>query len=400
MKFVLRKQCFSYSRVGLLCFESISNNDNNVKTEKDYSTPICLQYTINRSVPHIVCELLQDLNDDNCPLLLPLPTTLLMNESLRKFNTKFNGIKSGITRFAGFQTWRPTIVSVHDPLSAIRTHQNSVEGIGMYCRGGKHTVNSSKLIDVMSNFRPDAYQALCDSDTPFETSNKRIQRSVDRSLYLLEECINKQKDAEILCKTSVLGTIEGGFNLKARMKSVEETASKEVDGFVIDGFHTYGQQIADNFDLNGVQPILKQIIENLPKDKPKAMFGALTPLLIMKLIANGIDIFDSSYATVMTEKGFALQEIIDLKQMKISDKTIDLNHKQYKEDFGPLEELCECYSCSNHFSRAYINHLLNASEMLAKVLLMFHNLHVFYQFFRTVRLILEEEKFEEIIKKL
>ena len=399
MKFVLRKQRFSHSRIGLLSFEC-NSNENHLKTCTEFSTPICLQYTINGSVPHIVSELLEDLNDDNCPLLLPLRTTLLMNESLRKFNDKYNGVKSGIAKFIGLQNWRPTIVSINDPLSAIRAHQNTVEGIGLYCRGGKQTVNSSKLIDVMTNFRPDAYQALCDSDTPYDTSNKRINRSVERSLYLLEECINKQKESEILSETPVLGTIEGGFDLKARLKSVKETASQEVSGFVIDGFHTYGPQITQNFDFKRIEPILTEVIENLPKDKPKAMFGALTPILILKLIANGIDIFDSSYATVVTEKGIALQQIIDLKQMKISSKTIELNDKHFKEDFGQLGDGCECYTCSNHFSRAYINHLLNASEMLAKVLLMFHNLHVFYQFFRTIRLILEEEKFEELLKKL
>ena len=398
MKFVLRKQCLSHSRLGLLSFESVSNED--LKTSKEFLTPICLQYTINGTVPHIVSDLLEDLNDDNSPLLLPLPSTLLMNESLRHFNDKFKGLKSGIVKFIGLQKWRPTVVSIQDPLIAIRPFQNKSEGIGIYCRGGLQTVNSTKLIDVMTNMRPEAYQALCDSDTPSETSNKRISKSVERSLYLLEECINKQKDSEVLSKTSILATIEGGLNLKARIKSVTETASKEVEGFVIDGFHIYGEQIAENMDFSVIKPILTEIISNLPKDKPKLMFGALTPNLIIKLIANGIDVFDSSYATVMSEKGFALQKIIDLNQMKVSSETIDLNSKQFKEDFGPLEDDCRCYSCSNNFSRAYVNHLLNASEMLAKTLLMFHNLHVFYEFFRSVRLSLEDNKFEELVKKL
>ena len=397
MKFVLRNNNLNKSsRLGLLSFET------NAKTTKEYSTPICLQYTINGSVPHIVSHLLDDLNDDKSPLLIPLPSTLLMNESIRNFNTKFDGLKSGIIGFTGFSEWRPSLVSIQDPLSAIRSGQNSVEGIGVFCRGGKQTVNSSRLIDVMANFRPDAYQALCDSDTPLNASNKRISKSVERSDYFLEECIEKHNECQQLnCeKTSILATIEGGFSLKARIKSVKESILKCVDGFVIDGFHSYGPEVETQLDFVSVKPLLNEIIKGLPEDKPKLMFGALPPNLILRLIENGIDIFDSSYASVMTEKGFALQQIIDLKLLKVNNNTLDLNSKIFKEDFSPIDSNCQCYSCSNGFSRAYINHLLNTSEMLAKVLLMFHNLHTFYEFFRTIRLLLEEEKFYQLLNKL
>ena len=400
MNFIVKKQCFGPSRLGLLSFDSTAI-EHIPKTDRQFWTPLCLQYTINGSVPHIVSEMLEDLNDDSSPLLLPLPTTLLMNESLRNFNAKSES-KSGIVKFIGLKKWRPTIVSIHDPLLSIRTLQNSVEGIGLYCRGGKQTVNSSKLIDVLTNFRPNVYQALCDSDTPLDASNKRISKSVERSVYLIEECLNKQEDSDVLnCgKVSVLATIEGGFNLKARMKSIKETVPKAVDGFVIDGFHSYGEQTAEKFNYDSVKPILSNITENLPIDKPRVIFGALTPTLIIKLISNGIDVFDSSYATVMSEKGMALQKILDMKQITVSNMFIDLNSKEYKEDFGPLEDNCQCYSCSNNFSRAYVNHLLNASEMLAKTLLMFHNLHVFYEFFRNTRQLLQEDKFEQLVIKL
>lgn len=400
MNLVIKKQCSGHSRLGLLSFESPAI-EVIPKIQRQYWTPLCLQYTINGSVPHIVSHLLNDLNDDSSPFLLPLPTTFLMNESLRSFNAKFNGLKSGIVNFNGLPKWRPAIISIQDPLLAIKTFQNSVEGIGLYCRGGKQTVNASKLIDVMTNFRPDAYQALCDSDTPLDASNKRISKSVERSVYLLEECLSKHKESGVLNsgKTSILATIEGGFSLNARKKSIEQTVSKAVDGFVIDGFHTYGQQISEKFSLESVKPILAEIVEKLPTDKPRIIFGPLTPILILKLISNGIDVFDSSYATVMSEKGVALQKLIDLNRLTINNSVIDLNSKVYKEDFGPLEDNCQCYSCSNSFSRAYINHLLNASEMLAKTLLMFHNLHVFYEFFRNIRQLLQENRFEQLVEK-
>jgi len=50
-----------------------------------------------------------------------------------------------------------------------------------------------------------------------------------------------------------------------------------------------------------------------------------------------------------------------------------IKNSQYKEDFRPIEEDCDCYACK-HFTRAYIRHLINAGEMLGAELLSIHNL--------------------------
>ena len=42
---------------------------------------------------------------------------------------------------------------------------------------------------------------------------------------------------------------------------------------------------------------------------------------------------------------------------------------RYVGDFSAVVEGCRCYCCVNH-TKAYINHLINAKELLAGVLLM------------------------------
>jgi queuine tRNA-ribosyltransferase len=49
----------------------------------------------------------------------------------------------------------------------------------------------------------------------------------------------------------------------------------------------------------------------------------------------------------------------------------------FTEDSSPLEAGCPCTLCTQ-FSRAYLNHLFRADEMLGPMLLTEHNL-VFYQ---------------------
>ena len=45
---------------------------------------------------------------------------------------------------------------------------------------------------------------------------------------------------------------------------------------------------------------------------------------------------------------------------------------------------CSCYTCQ-HFSRAYLRHLIVAKEMLAATLLSIHNLHTLLELMRDLR---------------
>lgn len=44
---------------------------------------------------------------------------------------------------------------------------------------------------------PDWYQALSDSDTDVNSSNKRILKSVDRTLAFLDKIVEKQQSSEV-----------------------------------------------------------------------------------------------------------------------------------------------------------------------------------------------------------
>ncbi len=54
-----------------------------------------------------------------------------------------------------------------------------------------------------------------------------------------------------------------------------------------------------------------------------------------------------------------------------------MRNARYADDATPLEEDCPCPACT-HYSRAYLNHLFKAEEMLAAMLLSQHNV-TFYQ---------------------
>jgi queuine tRNA-ribosyltransferase len=61
-----------------------------------------------------------------------------------------------------------------------------------------------------------------------------------------------------------------------------------------------------------------------------------------------------------------------------------LKNAQYREDAGPLDPACACYTC-RRFSRAYLRHLFLAEEILYSVLATLHNLRYYLDIMRRIR---------------
>jgi queuine tRNA-ribosyltransferase len=57
--------------------------------------------------------------------------------------------------------------------------------------------------------------------------------------------------------------------------------------------------------------------------------------------------------------------------------TLNLKNARHAEDASPIDPDCRCPAC-RHYSRGYLHHTVKAGEIIASMLLTWHNL-VFYQ---------------------
>ncbi len=76
---------------------------------------------------------------------------------------------------------------------------------------------------------------------------------------------------------------------------------------------------------------------------------------------------------------------------------LNLRNAKYQRDSRPLDESCGCVACRN-YSRAYINHLFKAYEMLGPQLLSQHNLTHYMTLMRGIREAIREQRFEGCTK--
>lgn len=73
-----------------------------------------------------------------------------------------------------------------------------------------------------------------------------------------------------------------------------------------------------------MEKVVEKCQELLPKEKFKMMLGAYSPLLILKLIQLGVDIFDNTYAYLATTRDAALSFNFNINA-KSTDNVYEIN---------------------------------------------------------------------------
>lgn len=94
--------------------------------------------------------------------------------------------------------------------------------------------------------------------------------------------------------------------------------------------------------------------------------GVGRPENILEGIERGIDMFDCVMPTRNARNSYLFT----------SNGILSMRNNKYKNDFSPVDETCDCYTCKN-FTRAYLRHLFIAKEILALQLASVHNLHFY-----------------------
>ena len=112
----------------------------------------------------------------------------------------------------------------------------------------------------------------------------------------------------------------------------------------------------------------------MPETKPRYLMGVGTPLDLILSVDRGMDLFDCVIPTRVARNG----------TLYTSLGKISIKRKEYKEDPGPLDPSCHCYTCQN-YSKAYLRHLFMTGESLGARLNSLHNLHHYFKLMSEAR---------------
>ena len=80
----------------------------------------------------------------------------------------------------------------------------------------------------------------------------------------------------------------------------------------------------------------------------------------------------------------------------------NIKNARFKEDFTPIEKECDCYTCQ-HYTKAYIHHLIRAEETFGQRLLSIHNIRFLIRLTEEIREAIREDRLldykEQFIEK-
>jgi queuine tRNA-ribosyltransferase len=248
--------------------------------------------------------------------------------------------------------------------------------------GGFQVMSLSKLRKIMEEGV--RFQSHIDGHPEFLSPERamEIQRLLDSDIQMvLDECPAypaTEKDIETSLALSMrwakrsktafgeqpgracFGIVQGGIYPHLRQRSAMELRDIGFDGYALGGL-AVGEPQTAMFDT------LEAAVPHLPADRPHYLMGVGKPDDLVGAVLRGIDMFDCVIPTRSGRNGQAFTR----------EGTLNLRNACHADDPNPLEPECSCPACTK-FSRAYLHHVVKSGEIIASMLLTWHNI-AYYQ---------------------
>ena len=232
-------------------------------------------------------------------------------------------------------------------------------------------ITPEKSIQIQNALGADVIMAF-DECPPGQASREVVQAATERTYRWLERCIVAHQRPQ---DQALFGIVQGGTYLDLRAQSVEQLVKLDLPGYAIGGV-----SVGESPEL--VHQVVQATTPLLPSHKPRYLMGVGTYREMAIAIAAGIDLFDCVIPTRFGRHGTAL----------VQGERWNLKNAPFREDFRPLDETCNCYTCQT-FSRAYLNHLVRSREMLGYILLSLHNITELIRFTTRIRAAIIGDRF-------
>ena len=217
---------------------------------------------------------------------------------------------------------------------------------------------------------------IFDECTPYPATPKEAEDSMELSLRWAE----RSKQAHADNPSALFGIVQGGVYTDLRERSLNGLMGIGFDGYAVGGL-SVGEPAEDRWR------VLDFLSSRLPADFPHYLMGVGTPEDIVEAVRRGIDMFDCVMPTRNARNGhlFTHQGVVRIR------------NAVHATDTGPLDPLCDCYTCRN-YSRSYLRHLSRCNEILGARLNTIHNLHYYQSLMRDIRSAIEAGRFEDFVR--
>jgi len=243
--------------------------------------------------------------------------------------------------------------------------------------GKKFVLSPEKSIQIQKSINSDILMVL--DECPKLTHEKeKLISAIDISTSWAKRCkieFGKNKNK------ALFGIVQGGLDKDLRLNSLERLTKIDFDGYAMGGL-AVGETQEQMFN------ILNDIVDYMPKKKPRYLMGVGTPSDILGAVKNGIDMFDCVMPTRSGRTGLAFTW----------EGKLNLRNAKYQSDKTPLD-IRNSLRSLNMYSKSYLNHLIKTNEILASMLISLHNINFYQQFMSEIRKEIKKGNFNNFYNK-
>lgn len=285
----------------------------------------------------------------------------------------------GLHRFIGWDRALLTDSGGYQVFSLAQLRTINGEGVEFrsHLDGSLHWFTPESVVELQRALGSDIMMVL-DDCTPYPSDYEDARRSDERTVRWAAQCreVVDRTVSEYGFDQALFGIIQGSVYDDLRRKSAQSLVELDFDGYAIGGL-SVGEPEALLYRMTEVS------ISQLPETKPRYLMGVGTPMNLLEAIERGVDMFDCVLPTRNGRNGMVFTK----------HGAFNLRNAAFKDDFRPIEDGCQCYSCRS-FTRAYIRHLLLANEILGLQLASIHNLFYYFWLMEEARTAIGEQRFD------
>lgn len=225
----------------------------------------------------------------------------------------------------------------------------------------------------------DSNITMClDECTPFPATYEQAKKSMEMSMRWAKRSREAFVDRD---GYGIFGIQQGSIFEDLRRTSAQKLTEIGFDGYAIGGL-AVGEGQEKMFEVLDYSPHL------FPENKPRYLMGVGKPDDIVGAVLRGVDMFD---CVMPTRSGRTAQAFTKFGP-------INIRNARHREDPRPVEEGCDCPLCKN-YTRAYIHHLQKCNEILAVMLLSWHNIAYYERLMKEIRTAIENDCLEEFAEQ-
>ena len=286
------------------------------------------------------------------------PTTNIIENAggLHKF---INWNKPILTDSGGFQVYS---------LSSNRKIEERGVTFKSHIDGSTHIFTPENVIEIQKKIGADIIMAF-DECTPYPCDYNYAEKSMNLTHRWLDRCIKQFLNTtnHYDYNQTLFPIVQGSVYKDLRVKSANYIAKKDLLGNAIGGL-SVGEPAEEMYKM------VESVCSILPKNKPRYLMGVGNPINLLENIALGVDMFDCVMPTRNGRNGMLFTW----------DGIINIKNNKWINNFDPIDQNSDIF-VDKIYSKAYLRHLFNVNEILAKQIASIHNLAFYVNLMKKAR---------------